>query len=318
MQTHNDIKLDNVLLDKRGGTLQAVLCDFELLKEETTLAIDGTVTTVGGTTAYMAPERFTQGHKPNKASDMYSVGVLILFCFAPTRIEDVSRAKEDPGYVPAEVVLAQVRSDLPEAVREGINGLLKFDPNLRPSARSFLGTTDAAGNHLDTYFTRADMELPAYWGAPPPGCDEQIIEVTDDYTLSALRRAVAPHKPVDFGKGIDAGIEWTKLGIHDDHRSIEVVKAWRIQNETLWKQYSAARERVADDVSRGPSIDSSDAPVCNRAKMMKPKHSPHKVGPGCSPGGLRLETASKEGFVPAVEGEVIDAGRSGEASRTTH
>ena len=37
-------ELDNVLLDRRGGKLQAVLCDFELLKEETTLAIDGTVT----------------------------------------------------------------------------------------------------------------------------------------------------------------------------------------------------------------------------------------------------------------------------------
>ena len=44
----SDIKLDNVLLDRRGGKLEAVLCDFELLKEETTIASDGTVTHVGG------------------------------------------------------------------------------------------------------------------------------------------------------------------------------------------------------------------------------------------------------------------------------
>jgi serine/threonine protein kinase/Ca2+-binding EF-hand superfamily protein len=293
--THNDIKLDNVLIDKRGGRLQAVLCDFELLKEQTTQAVDGTMTTVGGTPAYMAPERSTAGHKPDSASDMYSVGVLMLFCFAPDRIEDVTRNAQDPARVKAETVLAQVKTALPEPVRECLDGLLKSNPKSRPSARSFLGTTDAAGNHQDTYFSRAEMQVPIYWGDVPPGSDEQLIEVTDEYTLQALRYAVAPQRPTEFGKGLDAGKYWDPT-IPDSDRYVNVVKAWRVQNEPLWKTFSAARERVADDVSRGPSITSNDAPVCNRPKLMKPKQRGIAVGPGCSAGGLRLEEAAKYGF----------------------
>jgi Ca2+-binding EF-hand superfamily protein len=298
--THNDIKLDNVLIDKRGGKLRAVLCDFELLKEQTTQAVDGTVSAVGGTPAYMAPERLRAGHKPDSASDMYSVGVLMLFCFVPARIEEITKGKQDLAPVPAEVVLPQVKPELPEAVRECLDGLLKSDPKSRPMARSFLGTTDAAGNPQETYFTRAEMQVPIYWGDVPPGSDEQLIEVTDEYTLQALRYAVGPQRRAEFGKGFDKGKHWDP--IPHTHRHINVVKAWRVQNEPLWKTFSTARERVADDVSRGPSIDSNDAPVCNRAKLMKPKQ-PHitpehrnTATPGCSAGGLRLEEAAKYGF----------------------
>jgi serine/threonine protein kinase/Ca2+-binding EF-hand superfamily protein len=137
--THNDIKLDNILLDRRNGKLEAVLCDFELLKEETTIASDGTVTHVGGTPAYMAPERSVKGHRPTKASDMFSVGVVILFCFVPSRIKDVTKDAIDATRVPAGTLLAHVRKSLPPQVSDCIDGLLKFNANLRPSARSFLG-----------------------------------------------------------------------------------------------------------------------------------------------------------------------------------
>eukprot|EP01049_Picozoa_sp_SAG25_P024561 SAG25_NODE_11147_length_312_cov_1.103286_1_plen_67_part_01 len=47
--THNDIKLDNILLREnpkldRRNRLEAVLSDFELLKEEASVQSDGTVT----------------------------------------------------------------------------------------------------------------------------------------------------------------------------------------------------------------------------------------------------------------------------------
>lgn len=160
--THNDIKLDNVLLDRRSGKLEAVLCDFELLKEETTIASDGTVTQVGGTPAYMAPERMTANHRPTKESDMYSVGVLILFCFAPSRIKEVTKDMNDPARVPAEALLAQVRKQIPAQVDVCLTVLLKSTPSLRPTARSFLGTTDQAGDLQDSYFSRADTDRPRY------------------------------------------------------------------------------------------------------------------------------------------------------------
>merc|ERR1711968_435780 len=52
--THNDIKLDNILIDHGG---EAVLTDFEMCREETGGTISYSVSRVGGTLAYMAPER---------------------------------------------------------------------------------------------------------------------------------------------------------------------------------------------------------------------------------------------------------------------
>jgi serine/threonine protein kinase len=110
--THNDIKLDNILLREnpkldRRNRLEAVLSDFELLKEEASVQSDGTVTlgANAGTPAYMAPERFNRGQRPTAASDMFSVGVVMLFCFAPSRIQAVTMSHHDPARVPAEVLL---------------------------------------------------------------------------------------------------------------------------------------------------------------------------------------------------------------------
>ena len=145
---------------------------------------------------------------------------LVLFSFAPTRIDDVTRDKNDPGHVAAEVVLSQVRANLPPPVAECINALLKSSAHLRPAARSFLGGTDTAGNHQDTYFSRAEMQLPVYWSDALPGRDENFIEVTDDHTMRALRHAVAPQAQADFGKGLDAGRHWPK-SIPPGDRSIK-------------------------------------------------------------------------------------------------
>jgi hypothetical protein len=238
---------------------------------------------------------------------MFSVGVLILFCFAPSRIKDVTKDANDPDRVPAETLLGQVRKHLPHQVNECITGLLKFNPNLRPSARSFLGSTDEqTGEHRDSYFSRADTDRPGYW--EDADLTEELIRVTDSKTMEALCHAVEPQLPLEFGTGLDAGQHWPK-SIAKDNRSIEVVKAWRIQNETIWKQFSVARERVADDVSHGPPLQSNEAPVCNRAKMMKPK-TIGVDGSGCSQGGIRLEEAAKTGFTPHVDGQAAeDAGR---------
>jgi hypothetical protein len=55
--------------------------------------------------------------------------------------------------------------------------------------------------------------------------------------MAALRHAVEPQQPEEFGKGIDSGKHWPE-SIAENDRSIEVVKAWRIQNDTIWKQVS--------------------------------------------------------------------------------
>ena len=311
----------SILLDRRMG-LEAVLCDFELLKEEAK-GTGGQTTILGGTPAYMAPERLKDPNKrPEKSADMYSVGVVMLFCFAPFRIEDVIKDKTANG---AMAVLSQVRSEIPEAVSGYIDNLLSFNPDKRPSARSMLGQKNAAGEVVDSYFSRAEMELPPWWDANK---DEMIIEVPpNSFTMQALRRAIAPQQPDEFGKGFDAGAKpWLDINLPllsapgtckrhpggsqtpnmravctcKSERGIKIMKAWRVQNEQIWKTYATARERVADDVSHGPPIDSNEPPICNRAKLMQPKQD-GIVAPGCSKGGLNLEEAGQNGFTQSGE-----------------
>eukprot|EP01047_Picozoa_sp_COSAG01_P005813 COSAG01_NODE_203_length_22128_cov_280.658359_12_plen_119_part_00 len=105
-------------------------------------------------------------------------------------------------------VRREVRPTLPAPVNEFITGCLKTAPKLRPSAESLLGTTDDSGEYHESFFSRADLQLPVYWQGREGGRDEELVEVTDQHTMDALRRAVDPQSlPDDFGKGIDGGSE---------------------------------------------------------------------------------------------------------------
>ena len=59
----------------------------------------------------------------------------------------------------------------------------------------------------------------SYWADADSG--EDLVRVTDSYTLGALRRAVEPRQPLEFGKGIDAGKHWPE-SIAETDRGIEV------------------------------------------------------------------------------------------------
>jgi hypothetical protein len=52
-------------------------------------------------------------------------------------------------------------------------------------------------------------------------------------------------------------------------RSIKIERAWRVQNQQVWKTYATAVERVADDLSKGPPIDSDEPRWATREKLMK-------------------------------------------------
>jgi serine/threonine protein kinase len=324
--THNDIKPENVLVlnDKRRGVVErAVLCDFELLKAA---SIDGRrsgfTTGAGGTQPYMAPERPTAKSASTKKSDMYSAGVVMLLSLqvrcSPEgdvqlgHLDDASQ--EWPPSIPPQlagdlpdgeawwkhwqtVMKAEVRETASETamkveVRELLTSLLSKDPRKRPDCRDLFGR---ATNH-DSYFNRVDRNEPVYWEDMTRTTQELFELDPEGSQFAAVKEALNARMPSEFGQGHDAGESWDRLGLTDpDDRTVNIVKAWRVQNRLVARRYATALENMADEISCGPPLASENPPVCNRAKIMQQPGWPERPS-GCSQGGRKLEHAAQHGF----------------------
>jgi len=167
---HRDVKPANILIAHRDyarASMRAKLSDFGIAQGAgaSDLTAPGTVI---GTAAYLSPEQAT-GAMVTFASDVYSLGLVLLECF--------TRRREYPGTA-AESLSARLarRPDVPEDLPHGWPQLLKSMLNPAPSARP---TAPEVASRLSI--------LPSARVAPSSN------EVTSELSTEDIPTRVMPH-----------------------------------------------------------------------------------------------------------------------------
>lgn len=173
---HRDVKPGNILLDVQD---HAYLSDFGVAL----LAAAGSEreAQTPGTYAYMAPE-VALGASASRASDIYSLGVVIFEMLARRRPFDV-REKDEllAALEDAAPDLMSFRPDLPPGVRVVVNQALSHAPESRPARASALALALSRAAGLDRAPCppkRAEplaIRRPVIVASPEPGV-ETVIE----------------------------------------------------------------------------------------------------------------------------------------------
>ena len=185
---HRDVKPANILLRPpltAEHTFRAVLADFGIAH----IADAARVTTPGmamGTAAYISPEQ-VRGHAPTPASDIYSLGLVLL--------EALSGSRAFPAQTPIEAISVRLTASptIPGQWGYGWRSLLSamtaLDPDARPSAMEVASRAralDAASAEPEP--TMALAVAPAPLASHPPA--DEPTKVWSTAHVSAVPTAV--------------------------------------------------------------------------------------------------------------------------------
>ena len=148
---HRDLKLENILLDKRTGQMVPKIADFGFARGFEKHG--GTITRTGefaGTYHYMPPEQITNFKRVKPPTDIYAMGVAVYYLLsgqtplpdlpAPWQIAQMSRRRNPfslPKPVPQMILrdrrvpLAERRRDLPRNLCRVVDKALALNPDER-------------------------------------------------------------------------------------------------------------------------------------------------------------------------------------------
>jgi len=136
---HCDIKLENIFMTSASPNALPKLGDFDTSKDSNSMITNTTTTVInGGTNIYMSPERFS-GSVATEASDIYSLGVLMLLALSD-RAEELSIQLSSTLTLHLhDKILQSVRSYITDAnERNLIQSLLEINPDSRKTAKEVL------------------------------------------------------------------------------------------------------------------------------------------------------------------------------------
>lgn len=125
---HQDIKPDNILIDNNGNY---VITDFGIsVQTRSTLRKSARQASTGGTTAYMAPERFAKDAVPVKASDIWSLGATVYeLVTGRMPFGEVGGGMQRGG-----ADIPTINASISPTLRQTIARMLSEDPWERPTA----------------------------------------------------------------------------------------------------------------------------------------------------------------------------------------
>jgi hypothetical protein len=206
----------------------------------------------------MAPER-VRGAKPSAASDMYSLGVILLLTHCPQLIPAVE-GRSPPAALTVAAALDQAVAQL-DVDFPGLLPLLRRLTSEQASERCKI-------TELRQQAFFCNMAIPSHWadvretpaGGPSrlravrlrSGTDDGGGDDDDTPTLRALQGALETEDPAWLGVGADA-TQWPP-SIAPAERRLELAAAWRVQHPGMWARYSAALDQAFHDVRRGPAL----------------------------------------------------------------
>ena len=176
---HRDVKPANVLVARRGASLQAKLADLGIAR-----LVDGTrMTAVGtllGTAAYLSPEQVL-GDPPSPASDVYALGLML--------IEGLTGAHPFPGTRGESLAARTSRPPrLPEGLSPADAALLSAMTAPSPADRPSAAAVEIA---LEAWSSPGPFGRPAAddatEAAPPP-----TLALPADAATAVLREGALP------------------------------------------------------------------------------------------------------------------------------